>query len=146
MNDEDVRVSVLINEQDVHLLREIAKWRRAQGVNYFQWRPGVGFGVFTEWYRYMDGKRRTVSFEPGSMSSAARLLATVDYHGRELQRLPVTTVTEAVDVLVALGFLPARFSSAYQSGWAARSAWDGTPVRLTGDDGQPLVPAVEVAW
>jgi hypothetical protein len=52
MNDEDVRVSVLANEQDVHLLREIARWRRNHDVNYFQWRPGVGFGVFTEWYRY----------------------------------------------------------------------------------------------
>jgi hypothetical protein len=60
-----------------------------------------------------------VSFEPESdIGGAARLLATVDYYGsKELQRLPVTTVTEAVDVLVALGFLPARFSSAYRSGW-----------------------------
>lgn len=152
MNDEDVRVSVLANEQDVHLLREIARWRRNHGVNYFQWRPGVGFGVFTEWYRYVDGKRRTVSFEPGSMSSRPRLVATVDYHGRELQRLPVTTVTEAVDVLVALGLLPARFSSAYRSGWDAATVWEKCEgdeavfKRLFHDPENISFPATEAAF
>jgi hypothetical protein len=150
MNDEDVRVSVLTNEQDVHLLREIAKWRRNHDVNYFQWRPGVGFGVFTEWYRYVDRKRRTVSFEPKSMSSVPRLLATVDYYGsQELQKLPVTTVTEAVDVLVALGFLPARFSSAYRVGWdkangfaQARAAHRWIPPT----DYAACAPAAEPTW
>jgi hypothetical protein len=154
MEDEDVRVSVLANEQDVHLLREIARWRRNHDVTYFQWRPGVGFGVFTEWYRYVNGNRRTVSYEPESdIGGAARLLATVDYYGgRELQRLPVRTVTEAVDVLVALGFLPARFSSAYRSGWDAATVWEkcegdeSTFKRLFHDPENISFPAVEAAF
>lgn len=147
MDDEDVRVSVLADEQDVHLLREIARWRRAQGVSFFQWRrTGRNFGAFTEWDKH-EGKRRiNVSYEPGGESRYPCLFVTSDYKRESVQELPVTTVTEAVDVLVALGFLPARFSSAYQSGWDARSAWDGTPIRLTGDDGQLLVPAVEPTW
>jgi hypothetical protein len=152
MDDEDVRVSVLANEQDVHLLREIAQWRRTHDVNYFQWRPGIG--GFIEWYRYVDRRRRTVSFEPESdIGGAARLLATVDYYGsQELQRLPVTTVTEAVDVLVALGFLPARFSSAYRSGWDAATVWEkcegDEPAfkRLFHDPDNISFPAVEPTW
>jgi hypothetical protein len=153
MDDEDVRVSVLANEQDVHLLREIAKWRRGHDVNYFQWRPGVGFGVFTEWYRYVGGKRNTVSYEPERSSSWPRLLATVDYYGsQELKELPVATVTEAVDVLVALGFLPARFSSAYLRGWNAAMVWEKceedepTFKRLFHDPENISFPAVEPTW
>jgi hypothetical protein len=92
----------------------------------------------------MDRQAAHGELRAWSESRFARLLATVDYHGAERQRLPVRTVTEAVDVLVALGFLPARFSSAYQSG-GPRGRQGGTPVRLTGDE-QPLVPAVEAAW
>jgi hypothetical protein len=118
MNDEDVRVSVLANEQDVHLLREIARWRRNGGQwTYFQWRPGRNFGAFTEWSRFESDRNVKVSYDPGSESRFPGLTVTIDYRCEPVKELPVRTVTEAVDVLVALGFLPARFSSAYRVGW-----------------------------
>jgi hypothetical protein len=153
MNDEDVRVSVLANEQDVHLLREIAQWRRAQGVSFFQWRrTGRNFGAFTEWNR-REGKRRiNVAYEPGSESRYPRLSVTSDYKRESVQELPVRTVTEAVDVLVALGFLPARFSSAYRSGWDAATVWeksegdDAVFKRLFHDPENISFPAMEPTW
>lgn len=109
---------------EIHLLRTIARWRRATGVSYFQWRPGKGFGVMTEWKMWHGDVRKrrqiNVTYEPDTESGPASLAATRDYYGSEdFKDLSVTTVAEAVDVLVALGFLPPRFSSAYRAGWDA---------------------------
>lgn len=120
--DEVEKVSMLASEQDVHLLREIAKWRRGHDVTFFQWRPtGRNFGAFTEWKQFRntaDGRVQfNVSYEPGGEWRYPRLSVTSNYKRESVQELPVRTVTEAVDVLVALGFLPSRFSSAYRLGW-----------------------------
>lgn len=114
--------------QEIALLKEVARWRRANDVRYFQWRPGVGFGVFTEWKKDVDRKTQiNVSYEPdrsGEEELRPRLLVTRDYYGGdEFQVLPVTTIEQAIDVLVALGFLPPRFSSAYLAGWRAGETW-----------------------
>lgn len=135
METEKVRMS----EQDIALLRAIARWRRGAKVNFFQWRPGVGFGAFTEWYRYEGGVRRTVNYEPRVSAVLVDLNPSGD--GRIL-KLPDCTVTETVDCLVALGALPARFSSAYRAGWDAVLATRGwQPV-----DGATSAPEVEPAW
>ena len=152
--DEDKKV--VLSEQDIALLRAIARWRRDNGVNYFQWRPGKGFGAMTEWYLFTDRKRRTVSYEPGDVPEVA---VVRDYYGGEgFTVLPTSTVTETVDVLVALGFLPARFSSAYRAGWDARARIESDArQRSVGEDSWDLshfvevwhsdaVPAVEAAW
>lgn len=129
METEDEVRRLTVNE--IALLREIARWRRNHGVNFFQWRPSVGFGAFTEWYRYDDRKRRTVSYEP----DGARVLVDHDYYGNsELRELPVRTVAEAVDCLVALGFLPRRFSSAYGQGWHAAGVWESPALHVDDPD------------
>ena len=38
---------------------------------------------------------------------------------RTTRRLPVASIAEAVDLLVALGIVPVRFSTAYRAGWDA---------------------------
>jgi hypothetical protein len=82
--------------------------------------------VFSEWKRY-DGRdaQTNVSYEPdrsGEEEKRPRLLVARNYYRDELQVLPVTTITEAINVLVALGYLPPRFSSAYRSGWNASNS------------------------
>jgi hypothetical protein len=139
-----------LTTEEIGLLREIARWRRANGVSFFQWRPGVGFGVFSEWKKYVNRDESVnVSYEPdrsGGEEKRPRLLVARNYYRDELQVLPVSTITEAVDVLVALGYLPARFSSAYRAGWEARADAtdaDGSLDLLTWPE---LAPAVESAW
>jgi hypothetical protein len=145
MNEDEERVP--LSEQDIALLREIARWRQANGVNYFQWRPGVGFGAFTEWYR-REGKRRAdVSYDPRSRT----VTVTRDYYGDgRLPVLPTGTVTETIDCLVALDYLPSRFSSAYRRGWDARLNVDATARELGEWDAlhyaSDKLPAVKAAW
>lgn len=128
--DEGTEVRRLTVEE-IALLREVSRWRRNHGVNFFQWRPGVGFGAFTEWYRYDGRKRRTVSYEP---KTGAVLVDRDYYGGGALRELPVRTVTETIDCLVALGYLPPRFSSAYRAGWHAAQVWEAPAVHSDDPD------------
>lgn len=89
------------------LLREVFRWARQVGVR-------------------LDGGMRWDGPPPRCWG--------VDYwHGQEYllvwraskntgKEYFVTSVAEAVDVLVALGILPARFSTAYAAGWQAAFA------------------------
>jgi hypothetical protein len=45
--------------------------------------------------------------------------AQYDYHRAQYEWYRAHSVTEAVDLLAALGYLPARFSSAWWAGWNA---------------------------
>lgn len=113
---EDEKVSVLACEQDVHLLREIAKWRRAAGIDL--WRSHGNLGRFTNWSEIgSDGHQVSIDFERSDEGWRATM--TIGRR-RELGGMKIDdtwTLTEAVDVLVAVGYLPARFSSAYRLGW-----------------------------
>jgi hypothetical protein len=111
--------------EEIGLLREIARWRRTHGVDYFQWRRGVAFGQFTEWKAWEAGPngrqvRRRVAYDPAPTGIVS---TDKDYYGGETVDLPPSTVVETVDMLVALGFLPAPFSSAYRAGWHASAVW-----------------------
>ena len=116
-----------LSMDDIALLCEISRWRRNHGVSYFQWRPGVGFGPFSEWKRYGDnGLQINVSYEPDRTDSddpRPHVAVTKNYYGGEFAHLPYGTVTQIVDMLVALGYLPPRFSSAYRAGWHAAEVW-----------------------
>lgn len=130
-----------LRPEEIGLLKEVARWRRANGVTYFQWRPGKGFGVMTEWKLWIGtGRERkvaNVTYEPARDWHGARLAGTTDYYGSvDFKELPANTVVEAIDMLVVLGYLPVRFSSAYRAGWNAAAAM----VRAAGVD---LVRAYE---
>jgi hypothetical protein len=106
--DEAVRMTVA----EIAVMREIVKWCKVSNVgetyaarweaqDEVAWRPHKRRGRAVDFEVAWRGLR--VAFG-GSFSH--------DWHD-----LPVRTFTEGVDVLVAVGFLPARFSSAYAQGW-----------------------------
>lgn len=142
MNEDE---AVRMTEQDIALVREIVQWRRNHGVQFYRW-PVKSFGRFSEWHLYRDGKRINVAFDSAGIS------ADRDYYGRGRVEIPSGTVTETVDCLVAFGFLPPRFSSAYRAGWEAAMIWeraepdDAAFKRLFHDPENVSFPAGEVAW
>lgn len=128
---------------EVALLRELVKWRRNHGADYdFQ---GATL-------RLADG--RTIAWNTTSALHWPRAgeVGVRDCRLRPLVWHEAETVTQAVDVLVALGYLPARFSSAYRAGWENAMIWekcDGNDVifRLRFHDSENIsFPAVEPAW
>ncbi len=106
-----------LSVQDIALLKQIARWRRSNNVSFFLWRRGQGFAGaygFAEWNRYTDGGRHNVAFE---REAPDELIFTTDYHRKLFRRIEVDSLQQGVDILVAVGVLPARFSSAYRAGW-----------------------------
>lgn len=90
---------------EIALMREIVRWRKAHGWLYQFWGA--------RWVESRSG--RAVTYESGD----GEVGVTPNYHIRNYRWYPVESVTQAVDVLVAFGYLPARFSSAYRAGWDA---------------------------
>jgi hypothetical protein len=109
--DEPVRMTV----EEIGLMREIVRWRRNHDIDRVRVRK-LGWDY---WVRYgFNGKTREEvwpEFARGTMA----LTGGPD----DPRSVPVASLTQAVDVLVACGFLPARFSSAYRQGWNASAIW-----------------------
>lgn len=110
---------------EIALMREIVLWRRNHGMDFVR-RRVYGAPYWKDyatkrevWFQFRDVNPLTVS-RPGE-------------YGDESWDVVVTSLTEAVDLLVAYGFLPARFSSAYRAGWRASQVWHEGPA-LHGDD------------
>lgn len=100
------------------LLRTVLTWARANG-----WRPRYRWqgDVTITWSRGPDaeigvpGEYVGVHLpDPDNIEDIRHWL--FDHHGRQI---PVTSVREAVDVLAALGVLPAALSSMYAAGRAS---------------------------
>jgi hypothetical protein len=109
MSDETRRMTV----GEITLMREIALWRRSHGVDFYRERR---IGRWVEWTDIAND-RNVVCENTGESGFS---------HGTRYyihDRVDVQSVTQAVDVLVALGYLPARFSSAYRAGWHASQVW-----------------------
>ena len=87
------------------LLLALFRWARAEGITY---------GGANWWSRPGPIEQRWgIDFE--SDCDFLRI-----WRGRNTsRRYWVASITEAVDVLVALGIAPARFSTAYRAGWDA---------------------------
>jgi len=88
------------------LLLALFRWARAEGLEY---------GT-TSWWCHRTGPREDwwgVDFNVGDECMTI-------WRGRMTGRSYfVASVTEAVDLVVALGMVPARFSAAYRAGWDA---------------------------
>lgn len=99
-----------LTDREIALMREIVKWRKANGVHY---RGPSKIGQFIEWV----GQEQAVCFEILDGEIGWGPIGQI--YG---PWIAVGSVTEAVDLLVALGYLPARFSTAYRAGWDASAA------------------------
>jgi hypothetical protein len=90
-----------MTDAEVAVMRAIVRWRREMGIEYDH--DGAA---------YVDphGPRVTWDYSNGPEIGYTRSPR------KSFQWIAVSTVAEAVDILVALGFLPARFSSAYREG------------------------------
>jgi hypothetical protein len=111
-DDEMVRMTVA----EIGVMREIVKWRKTEGVTLWRSRS---LGHFIDWSVRRDGVKACVTVE--TPSTWPRLGWT--HRGETIYDawLELRNFTEGVDLLVALGFLPARFSSSYRAGWDARA-------------------------
>jgi hypothetical protein len=120
--------------REIALMREIVKWRKANGVDFWRARPPIG--RFIEWTSREHAVAHDIGDQQMGYGTPRDLFQWVD----------VETLTQAVDLLVALGYLPARFSTAYRTGWDAHRSHDEIAERLlTGGNLQRrdgLIPAV----
>jgi hypothetical protein len=139
-DDEEPRKLTL---PEIALMHEVVRWRRDNDVTFYLHAAGTGFAGaygFGEWQRRSDGKKALVAFErerPDSLSFA---------FDSGYQAIGVETVIQAVDILVAVGILPARFSSAYRAGWDARNEATDADGALDLITWPELAPAVEPTW
>jgi hypothetical protein len=94
---------------EIALLREVFRWARDHDVTRTAWGDA--------WKQGRKGKM--VTRDENAIGWAADRWS--DFHW-----LTVDSIAQAVDVLVAVGHLPQRFSSAYLAGWNALAVWRGS--------------------
>ena len=102
---------------EIALMREIVKWRKANRYTYLPDRSR---------YRHRD-TWRSVGWVALDSDMPPAVGVSPDYKQVIFDWHRVTSFTEAVDLLVALGYLPQRFSSAYRAGWHAATVWEQHP-------------------
>lgn len=130
---------------EMAVLRELARWRRSKGHDYV-----VGHGL-TPTYRLADGGA-ICWLGPKSQATCMKIGVTKDYGRIMLVWHRVESVAQALDMLVVLGYLPARFSTAYRAGWEAATVWrldnsnGPTFKRLFHDPENISFPAWEAPW
>lgn len=120
---------------ELALMRAIVLWRRQTlapatwpQVDYYKRRWSRGF--------------REVSFELPKVDDPADGYAVVSFApGRyaSLTHIEARSLVEGVDVLVAFGYLPPRFSSAYRAGWD--TGREDVEHPLFGDEFRAVLPA-----
>lgn len=94
------------------LLLALFRWARAKG--------GLAYGTHYTWTRLGPREQRWgVSFYPGDWEPGEPVALEI-WRGRDTMKTYwVTDVAEAVDLVAALGIVPARFSTAYRAGYDA---------------------------
>lgn len=96
---------------EIALLREVVRWRRKSGGQFVWTSPAYHLG---------DG-RVLAWLTPRSQATCMKVGVTPDYLRVAFVWHKVVSVAQAVNLLVALGYLPARFSESYRAGWDARA-------------------------
>jgi len=87
---------------------------------------------------------RSVYFDMPAVDDWADAYAVLGFRSGRWEpsrEMEVRTVTEAVDLAVVFGYLPARFSSAYRAGWDAAHSVTGTAEHLVESAEMELLPA-----
>lgn len=128
--DRTTRMSV----DEIALMREIVRWRRGRTL-------AKPYAARAEFYRNrwhaLGGDWAEVAYEIPEVDEYNDAYAVLYYsRGRysSYATIEVRTVTQAVDLLVALGFLPLRFSSGYRAGWHASQVWHDDDEAHGGDE------------
>lgn len=111
---------------EIALMREIVRWRRGRTL-------AKPYSSRADYFRHrwhtIGGDWADVAYEIPAVDDYSDAYAVLYYlRGRysSYAKIEVRTVTQAVDVLVALGYLPLRFSSGYRAGWHASHVWHGS--------------------
>lgn len=107
--NESARLTV----DEIGVMREIIAWCKESNV--YETYCARWEAVSEIAYRPHSTRGRAVDFNQKYDNGAS--VAFAGEYSHTWKPLPARTFTEAVDMLVALGFLPPRFSSAYQAGW-----------------------------
>ena len=122
---------------DIALMRQIIAWRKANGVDFVK-REVYGAPY---WARFGGAQVVFAQREEEMLGvSPGRKHLTFTWFA-------VSSFSQAVDVLVAFGYLPARFSTAYRDGWSAGyrvcdGFWDPEGRSLTQEQIGDVYPAV----
>lgn len=111
----DTETPVRMTTDEIALMREIVRWRKNHDIDFV--RRAVYGGPY--WKDCRTG--REVWFQVNQ----SRPLSI--YSGRHASAVLAGSVAQAVDALVAYGYLPQRFSSAYRAGWHAAQVWEQHP-------------------
>jgi hypothetical protein len=112
----DTETPVRLTADEIALMREIVGWRRNHEIDFV--RRIIPYGA-PYWKDYRTGREVWFEYRTGNSVSV------VADGGEWPVQIPAGTLTQTVDVLVAYGYLPQRFSSAYRAGWQASKVWHG---------------------
>lgn len=121
---------------EIAVLREIVQWRRTGGGEFVWASPA---------YRLADGKVFAWLW-PRSQATCMKVGVTPDYLRVSFVWHKVASVAQAINLLVALGYLPERFSRAYRAGWEARAEATDADGALDLITWPEHVPAWGPAW
>ena len=109
---------------EIALMREIVRWRKNHDIDFV--RRAVYGAPY--WKDYRTGRevwfQRNQEHPMSLVADRAAWPATA----------PADSLAQAVDLLVAYGYLPQRFSSAYRAGWDALLANQRETFPLRADD------------
>lgn len=150
--DEEVRRLTL---DEIALLREVVKWRRAEHATFYlacSGRGWAGAGGFAEWRGRLNDQPHSVAWDRPSEGGFEQVGFSRDSRRLSYTYFTPESVTQVVDILVAYGFLPQRFSSAYRAGWSAAHQFtrvysaEYEPSLLEMDAAMKSVPAVPATW
>lgn len=105
---------------DVALMRQLIAWRKVNDIEFVK-RRIFGAPYWVDSFGTTGPKRRQVAYD----RKLETPMGVFDYDAGFTWLAPAS-LTQAVDLLVAFGYLPARFSSAYRAGWDAGQLDMGT--------------------
>lgn len=133
MEDEDRPVRMTIEE--IGLMRRIIAYRKEHEIEFVRRRVLGTYWV--DAFGFTGPKRRAVALE--MKHSPETPIGLCQRGGYPHVWIGAESVTQAIDLLVAYGYLPAKFSSSY---------WNGTAdtvsaVRVALGDPNPLSPCVD---
>lgn len=136
MNYDDEN-PVRLTTTEIGVMRQIIAWRKTAGVDFV--RRDI---LSTYWRTAYDPKAR--GYDQVAIQVDEQRVMGISLRGRGLDFTwyELASFTQAVDLLVAYGLLPARFSTAYRAGWDA--AYEADEVSWS-DVVPPAHPLVEKA-